>query len=89
LLDGNKKIVLEWSKGRQMAKRDHQTKAAQARVLTEAEIEALSVPKLRKLLREGRAVLPPEYDLETMIAEELNRPKELGQHAMHPRPTVH
>jgi hypothetical protein len=40
-----------------MAKRDHQAKPAQPRVLTEAEIHALPVSTLRKLVREGKAVI--------------------------------
>jgi hypothetical protein len=56
-----------------MGKRDHTTKATPPRVLTDAEIDSLSVSKMSKLVREGLAALPSQRpsELEKLIEEEL------------------
>jgi hypothetical protein len=51
-----------------MAKKDHQTKASTPRVLTDAEIDTLSIAQLKKLVAEGRAVWP---DTDQMLKEAL------------------
>lgn len=53
-----------------MTKNDHQTKAPKPRILTDAEIDTLSVAQLKKLVREGRAVWP---DTDQMIEEAIRR----------------
>jgi hypothetical protein len=70
-----------------MRKRDHQTRAATPRVLTEADLESparggLHHMTLRKMLRTGEAVLPPtsDDDLQRAIEAELGpqRPRAEG-----------
>ena len=75
-----------------MRKPDHQTYNALPRVLTDEDIETMPVSKLRKLIREGRAVID-RAETERQIADELNvalRPKEPRQPITHKlRPIVH
>jgi len=69
-----------------MRNRDHATKAAAPRVLTDAEVDTLSARQLRKLVREGLAVLPSQQpgELEKLIEEELTsvRPKKRQAHRL-------
>jgi hypothetical protein len=72
-----------------MRKSDQKTKAGLPRVLTDAEVDTLSVSQIRKLLREGRAVLDRDQ-VEKEIAEELASlgPKKPTRGGVLRRPTV-
>jgi hypothetical protein len=73
-----------------MKKPDHQIKDALPRVLTDADFETTPVSKLRRLIKEGRAVID-RAETERQIADELAapRPEKPTRQIAQRRPTVH